>query len=76
MYRWLILSVSAEVLAHWGYLSTQPPVGWIDWAQAAEVSLHQLLPQLVTLLLLLKIARLQSLLRSQGFDIQISRCKM
>jgi len=75
LYRWLVLSLVAYLLAHWGHLSTQSaPV--IDWAQAAEVAWHQLLPQLVALLLLLEIARLQPLLCSQGFDIQISRCKM
>ena len=76
MYRWLILALSAYVLAHWAYLSTQPSADWIDWAQAAELALHQFLPQLITVLLLLEIARLQPLLRSQGFDIQLSRCKM
>ena len=76
MYRWLILSLTAYLLAHWAYLSTESSAALLDWAKAAEVALHQLLPQLATLLLLLEVSRLQPLLRSQGFDIQISRCKI
>lgn len=76
MYRWLILSLAAYLLAHWAHLSVEPQTALIDWAQAAEIALHQLLPQLVALLLLLEVSRLQSLLHAQGFDIQISRCKM
>jgi hypothetical protein len=76
MYRWLILSLTAYLLAHWAYLSTESSMALIDWAKAAEAALHQLLPALATLLLLLEVSRLQSLLHSQGFDIHISRCKM
>jgi hypothetical protein len=48
----------------------------IGWAKAAEFALHLLLPQLATLLLLLEVSRLESLLRSQSFDIQILRYKI
>jgi Transposase DDE domain len=76
MYRWLILSLVAYLLAHWAYLSTESSTALIDWAKAAETALHLLLPQLASLLLLLEVSRLHALLRSQGFDIQISRCKI
>lgn len=76
MYRWLLLCLTAYLLSHWAYLSTETSTTLIDWAKVAEVALHQLLPHLASLLLLLEVSRLQSLLRSQGFDIQISRCKM
>lgn len=76
MYRWLILSLTAYLLAHWTYLSTESSTTLIDWAKAAEVALPQLLPQLTTLLLLLEVSRLQPLLYSQGFDIQLSRCNI
>jgi hypothetical protein len=76
MYRWLILSLTAYLLAHWAYLSSASSTPLIDWAKAAESALHLLLPQLVTLLLLLEVSRLESLLNSQGFEIHISRCKI
>lgn len=76
MYRWLILSLTAYLLAHWAYLSTQPASGLIDWAKAAEAALHLLLPQLTVLLLLLEAQRLESLLHTHGFSLSFSRCKM
>lgn len=76
MYRWLILSLVAYLLAHWAYLSSESATALIDWAKAAELAMQQLLPQLSVLLLLLDVARLQPLLQSQGFDVHISRCKM
>lgn len=75
LYRWLILSLIAFVLAHWLYLvsgSSAPP----DWGQAAQLALDTLLPQLVAALLLLELIDKRTLLRSQGFDVQISWCKM
>ncbi len=78
MYRWLILSLTAYLLAHWAYLSTETASSssFLDWAEAAEMALHQLLPQFAVLLLLLEVSCLQSLLHSQGFTIHLSRCKM
>jgi hypothetical protein len=76
MYRWLILSLTAYLLAHWASLCAPSASGLIDWAKAAETALHLLLPQLATLLLLLEASRLESLLNSQGFLLHISRCKI
>jgi hypothetical protein len=45
VYRWLVLSLIAYILAHWAYLSsgtTDLP----DWGQAAQLALQVLLPQL------------------------------
>ena len=75
MYRWLILSLTAYLIAHWTYLGIQfpsPP----DWGQAAQTALESIFPQIVVSLLLLEIERLLPLTRSSGFDIHISRCKM
>ncbi|MBD2491689.1 hypothetical protein [Aulosira sp. FACHB-615] len=75
MYRWLILSLTAYLIAHWTYLhiqSASPP----DWGQAAQIALESIFPHIVVYLLLLNIERLTPLARSHGFDIQISRCKM
>jgi hypothetical protein len=62
-------------LAHWAYVSTQsttPP----DWGQVAQVTLHTFLPQCVIYVLLTDILRWQPLLQAQGFNINISWCKM
>lgn len=75
MYRWLILSLTAYLIAHWTYLSTQLPLP-PDWGEAAQTALESIFPQIVVSLLLLEIERLIPLTRSCGFDIHISRCKM
>ena len=75
MYRWLILSLTAYLIAHWTYLGIQfpsPP----DWGHAAQTALESIFPQIVVSLLLLEIERLIPIARSCGFDIHISRCKM
>jgi hypothetical protein len=67
VYRWLILSLTAYLIAHWSYLHTQvasPP----DWGQAAQTALESIFPQIVVSLLLLEIERLAPLARSCGFD--------
>ncbi|KST70477.1 hypothetical protein BC008_44815 [Mastigocoleus testarum BC008] len=75
MYRWLILSFTAYFIAHWTYLSTQLPLR-PDWGEAAQTALESIFPKNVVSLLLLDIERLISLVRSCGFDIHISRCKI
>jgi len=75
VYRWIVLSLIAYLLAHWVYLSTAS-TDLPDWGAAASLALQLLLPQLVLLLLLLEIYHLQPLAQTQGFDIQINRCKM
>lgn len=75
MYRWLLLALIAFVLAHWAYLSTASPA-LPDWRVAARLALETLFPQLVVCLLLLEIERTRTVAQAQGFDIQISRCKM
>ncbi len=75
VYRWLILSLTAYLIAHWSYLHTQVPSP-PDWGQAAQTALESIFPQIVVSLLLLEIERLAPLARSCGFDIHTSRCKM
>jgi len=75
MYRWLILSLTAYLLAHWAYLSTQLPLP-PDWGEAAQTALESIFPKIVVSLLLLNIEHLLPLARSCGFDINISRCKI
>jgi hypothetical protein len=47
-----------------------------DWGRAAEIAFQTIFPHLVVLLLLQDIEHLRELALSQGFDIQISRCKI
>ena len=75
MYRWLILSLTAYLIAHWTYLLTQLP-NLPDWGEAAQTALELIFPQIVLFLLLLDIERLIPLARSCGFDIHFSRCKI
>ncbi len=75
MYRWLILSLTAYLIAHWTYLEIQFPLP-PDWGQAAQIALESIFSHIVVSLLLLEIERLIPLTRSFGFDIYISRCKM
>lgn len=58
VYRWFVLSLIAYLLAHWAYLSTAS-TDLPDWGQAARFALEVLFPQLVMLLLVLEIQRLQ-----------------
>lgn len=75
VYRWLILSLIAYILAHWAYLSTQLP-DLPDWGEAAHTARQFIFPQILVSLFLLDIEHLIPLARSYGFDIHISRCKM
>lgn len=75
VYRFLVLSLIAYVLAHWAYLCSTSSAS-LDWGAAARLALEILFPQLIVLLLLLEIQRLQPLTLAQGLDIQITRCKI
>ncbi len=75
LYRWLILSLTAYLIAHWTYLLTQFP-NLPDWGEAAQTALEYFFPQIVVSLLLLDIERLLPLARSRGFNIYFSRCKI
>lgn len=75
MYRWLILSLTAYLIAHWTYLLTQNrPLP--DWGEAAQTARESIFPQIVVSHLLLDIERLTPIARSCGFDINISMCKI
>jgi len=75
VYRWLVLSLIAYILAHWAYLSTEP-TGLPDWGQAAQIALQNIFPQLLVFFLLLDLERMRPFTLSHGIDIQISRCKI
>jgi hypothetical protein len=75
MYRWLILSLVAFLLAHWGYLSLDTRE-LPDWGVAATIILETCLVELVIALLLAEVERQRPLLKQQGLDVQITRCKI
>ena len=55
-YRWLILSVTAYLLAHWTYLAQYYP-HTLDWGQAAFLALSTFFPILLLSLLLLSLTK-------------------
>ena len=77
MYRWLILSLTAYLLAHWAHLysggGARP-----DWGETAQLALELLLPLMVLFPLLADIQRLQPLAKPKryGLDIHLEWCKM
>jgi len=54
VYRWLVLSLIAFILAQWVYLSTNPSQ-LPEWGACAHLALQTLLPEVVVSLLLLDI---------------------
>jgi hypothetical protein len=75
MYRWLVLSLVAFILAQWGYLSLE--TGALpDWVEAAAIVMEAALADVLVSLRLADIERRRALLQQQGIDIQITRCKM
>lgn len=75
VYRWLVLSLTAYLLAHWAYLHS--PTGPLpDWGEAAQLALERLLPLMVLFPLLAEIKRLQHDAKRHGLDINVAWCKM
>lgn len=75
VYRWLVLSLVAYLLAHWVHIAAGGG-GEPDWGEVAKLATEILLPALVLSTLFKQIKHLQSLVRAQGFYIEIGRCKM
>jgi len=75
VYRWLVLSLTAYLLAYWTYLHS--PTGPLpDWGEAAQLALELLLPLMALLPLLVEIHRLQPLAKRHGLVINVTWCKM
>jgi hypothetical protein len=75
VYRYLVLSLMAYLLAHWGYLS-QGRQSLPRWAEAARTILEEVLPQTVIEGLLMEIEERSALLRSHGIKVRVDRCKI
>ncbi len=71
VYRWLVLSLIAYLLAHfaclWSGITTLP-----DWGVASRLALETLFPSLVVLLLVIEIRRCRPLARAIGLDITVA----
>ena len=75
VYRYLLLSLIAYLLAHWGYLS-QGREGLPRWGEAARMILEEVLPQMVIEGLLAEIEKRSTLLRSYGVEVSVDGCKI
>ncbi|WP_228015713.1 transposase [Leptolyngbya ectocarpi] len=69
VYRWLILSLIAYLLAHWVDLWAWPPV--LDWKATAKLTLKKLLPSILWAQLLRHIEHTADIAAHYGFDIVI-----
>ncbi|CAN5621882.1 transposase [soil metagenome] len=69
VYRWLILSLIAYLLAHWIDLWAWPPV--LDWKATARLTLEKLLPSVLWSQLLKQIRRNADIAAHYGFEIII-----
>ena len=69
VYRWLILSLIAYLLAHWIDLWAWPPK--LDWKATARLTLEKLLPSLLWSQLLKEVRRNADIAAQFGFDIVI-----
>jgi len=75
VYRWLVLSLTAYLLAHWAYLHSGGGA-ILDWGEAAQKALELLLPMMALFPLLAEIQRLQPLIKHYGLNINVTWCKM
>jgi hypothetical protein len=75
VYRYLLLSLIAYLLAHWGYLSQGREV-LPRWGAAARTILEEVLPQTVIEGLLAEIEERSALLRGHGIEVRVDGCKI
>lgn len=75
VYRWLILSLIAYLLAHWIYLDLGEPE-LLDWSANAQLALTLLFPHLFLLSLLKQLELLIPWLHERGFEFCLIRCKI
>ena len=67
VYRWLILSLIAYLLAHWIDQWSFPPV--LDWKAASDLALKVLFPSILWLQLLKQIRTCTNVATDFGFEI-------
>ena len=70
IYRWLLLSLIAYLLAHW-VSRTFPSWARLDWREVSAQAVADFLPQVLWIKLLRQIQRSRSLAGEQGFEIVV-----
>lgn len=70
MYRWLVLSLTAYLLAHWAHLHSGGGA-LPNWGEAAQLALELLLPLMALFPLLAEVHRLRPLAKRYGLDINV-----
>jgi hypothetical protein len=75
VYRYLVLSLVAYLLAHLGHLS-QGREGLPRWSAAARMILEEVLAETVIEELLMEIEERGALLRSHGIEVRVDGCKI
>ena len=75
VYRWLVLSLTAYLLAHWAHLHSGGDV-LPDWGEASQLALELLLPLMALFPLLAEIQRLKPLAKNYGLNINVDWCKI
>lgn len=75
VYRYLVMSLIAYLLAHWGHLS-QGREGLPRWGEAARTILEEALAETIVEGLLMEIEERGALLRSHGIEVRVDRCKI
>jgi hypothetical protein len=71
VYRWLLLSLIAYLLAHWMVQWSLPPQ--LDWKVASDLALDILFPSIVFIKLLKSIQRHSEITTQFGFEIVLKR---
>ena len=70
IYRWLLLSLIAYLLAHW--VSRTFPNWWrLDWGEVSAQAIAELLPQVLGIKLLHQIQKYRKLADDLGFEILV-----
>ena len=67
VYRWLMLSFIAYLLAHWIDLWAWPPV--LNWKATSRLTLEKLLPSVLWMQLLMQVKRSADIAEQFGFEI-------
>jgi hypothetical protein len=75
VYRYLLMSLIAYLMAHWGHLS-QGRERLPRWGKAARTILEEALAETVIEGLVMEIEERDALLRSYGIEVRVDRCKI
>jgi hypothetical protein len=72
IYRWLLLSSIAYLLAHWAYLTSENTPNLPDWGEAALLATQLWFPFMLVSKLLQQIRKILPIARDIGIDIHIT----